>query len=238
MKGNWTSFWRRTCLRRSSIIGKSLVWGVGLSLLIQCSPYYPRCSEVESQVLNAAIFGDTVALAAYLDGAEEYDFACRRHDDFLRAGESLSGAVMESSYPAVLRTYLRYPISSVLKDELLWLRSGHDSGYVHTRIALDHGAHLTYPSKECIVRKMIECYEPFDSLGYDFNWVDPTTGNNMLMDYCACKPNHFREDFVDVMRFLLSKGVRMDIKNLQGETAIDIAERSGAIEVLREAQKE
>lgn len=189
-------------------------------------------------MLHAAAFGDTVVLADYLSGAEEYDFRCRRHDDPLRAGESLHGAVMETRYPAVLRTYLRVPIQQEIKDKLLWRRAARDSGNVLTRILLAHGAHLTYPAKECIVRDRVMYYERFDSLGYDFNWVDPTTGNNMLMDYCACKPEHFREDFVEVIRFLLSKGVRTNIENLQGETAIEIAERSGAIEVLREAMKE
>ncbi len=230
---------KRPCPMRSSTTVRSMAWGVSLGLLLlQCGPYNPRCSEVEGKVLNAAIFGDTIALAAYLDGAEEYDFACIRHDDLLRSGESLFSAIRDTRHIAVLRTYLRYPISSALKDELLWLRAERDSAYVRTRILMDHGAHLTYPSTECIVRKMVECYEAFDSLGYDFNWVNLTTGNNILMDYCACTPTHFREDLMDVMRFLLTKGVRTDIKNLQGETAVDIAERSGTIEILREAEKE
>lgn len=187
-------------------------------------------------MLSAAIFGDTVVLDAFLKGAAEYDFACRRHDDYLRAGESLHTAVQETNHPAILRTYLRYPVPPVIKDKLLWRRAARDSGHVLTQILLAHGAHLTYPSEECIVREMVAYYEPLDSLGYDFNWVNPTTGNNMLMDYCACKPEHFKEDFVKLMRFLLSKGVRTDIENLQGETAFEIAERSGAIAILKEAR--
>ncbi len=229
--------WGNSCQPSSSTTRTFLAWGASLSLLLlSCSQPYPRCNEIEARVLHAAAFGDTVVLADYLSGTEEYDFRCRRHDDPLRAGESLHGAVMETRYPAVLRTYLRFPIQQEIKDKLLWRRAARDSGNVLTRILLAHGAHLTYPAKECIVRDRVMYYERFDSLGYDFNWVAPTTGNNILMDYCSCSLDFQREDLKKVLGYFIGLGVRTNVKNHDGETAYDIATRSGVINVLREAE--
>lgn len=99
-------------------------------------------------------------------------------------------------------------------------------------------AHLDHPEHRCHVLWVVDAFERFDSLGYDFNWVSDRTGNNILMDYCTCSEDFQREDLKKVLTYLIGMGVRTDIKNHEGETAFDIAERSGVIGILREADRE
>ncbi len=191
-------------------------------------------------MLSAITFGDTAVLDAYLKTSTTYDFACRRHDDYLRAGESLTWEMKETKHLSILRNYLRYPIPASTKDEFLYWRMHETSDSPFLQLLLHHDAHLEYFSTECQDYKAPRFLMTLDTLGYDFQWISPKTGNNVLMDYCACteRPKLSQADFKEVIRFLVDKRVRTDIKNLQGETAIEIAERSGAIEVLREAMEE
>ena len=108
------------------------------------------------------------------------------------------------------------------------------------RLLLQRDARLEFLSTECQDYDAPRFLLTLDTLGYDFQWTSPTTGNNILMDYCSCavRPAQLQDEFKEVIRFLVKKGVRTDIKNQQGETAVDIAGRSGVISLLREAENE
>lgn len=122
---------------------------------------------------------------------------------------------------------------------MLWDFCGRKTaaGISSIKLLLANGAHLDHPEHTCHFLGMVETFMKFDSLGYDFNWVSDRTGNNILMDYCSCSMDFQRDDLGKVLRYFISKGVHTDIKNHEGETAYDIAKRSGVIEVLREAEQ-
>jgi len=185
-------------------------------------------------------FGDTLTLAEYLDGSTTYDFRCRRHDDPLRYGESLFGAIRNTRHLAIVRTYLRYQIPTATKNRMLWAFSGRRTpdGISALKLLMANDAHLDHPEDTCHLLGMVDTLMKFDSLGYDLNWVSDRTGNNILMDYCSCSKDLGGDDLNEVIRYFVSIGVRTDIKNHEGEMATDIAKRSGLIEVLRVAERE
>lgn len=201
--------------------------------------YDRPCTQEEVDVLYAIALGDTLVLDTYLKAHGIYDFECRDHDDFLRGGDSMVRQLRQTKHASIYRTYFKYPLPQAIKDELLYWRMNMTSENELLRILLRHGAKLEYFSTECQDSKALRFLRTLDTLSYDFQWISPTTGNNILMDYCACtdRPAQFQEEFKEMVRFLVKKGVRTDIKNHQGETAIDIAERTGEIGVLREAER-
>jgi hypothetical protein len=218
-----------------------LVYSAFVAILgVGCDGVCPPCTKLESEVLSAVVSGDTLVLAEYLEGSSTYDFHCREHVDALREGERLSRMVQYTKHTPILRTYLRYPIPTDTKNAMLWGISGHatSEGMNAIKMLLAHDAHLDHPDHRCHLLEMVDTFMKFDSLGYDFNWVSDRTGNNILMDYCSCSEDFQRDDLGKVLRYFVSLGVRTDIKNHDGETAYDIANRSGVIEVLREAEKE
>lgn len=227
---------------QSILLRKHLAYSLLTCLTIGCS-WFPNdspCTQVEAKVLSAITFGDTAVLDAYLKTSRTFDFECRRHDDPLRSGEGLFWNMRETKHASILRIYLKYPIPSPIKDKLLTERINETSESDFLQLLIKHDAHLEDLSTSCQDYKAPRFLATMDTLGYDFNWVSPMTGNNILMDYCACTdgPAQFQDEFKDVIRFLVKKGVPVDIKNHDGETAIDIAKRSGNWELLREAEKE
>lgn len=205
-----------------------------------CEGYYPPCTELESEIVSAVVSGDTIVLAEYLEGSITFDCSCREHIDFLREGNRLSRLVLDTKHVPILRTYLRYPIPTDIKNDMLWSISGRRApeGLQAIKMLLANDAHLDHPDHKCYLLKMVDTFMKFDSLGYDFNWVSDRTGKNIVMDYCSCSLDFQRDDLGEVLRYFVGLGIRTDIKNLQGETAIEIAERSGAIVVLQEAMQE
>ncbi len=191
-------------------------------------------------MLYAIALGDTIVLDAYLKAHGIYDFQCRPHDDFLRSGDSMIRQLRGTEHVPIYRTYLKHPVPQAIMDELLHERMWEDGPSEIMRLLISHGAKLEHFSRSCQDFKAPLYLTFMDTLGYDFHWISPTTGNNILMDYCACmdRPAQFQDEFKEVIRFLVNKGVRTDIKNHQGETAIDIAERSGLIGFLREVENE
>jgi len=225
---------------RSRPSRESLVYSALAAVLAcGCDGFVRPCESLGSELLSAAASKDTIALAEHLASAETYDFHCREHNDPLRDGDRLSRLILNTENMPLLRTYLRYPIPVDIKNDMLWSISGHKKpeGLLAIKMLLAKNAHLDHPEHRCHLLDTVDTFMKFDSLGYDFDRVSDRTGNNILMDYCSCSLDFQRDDLGKVLRYFVSVGVRTDIKNQQGETATDIAERSGVIEVLREAER-
>lgn len=191
-------------------------------------------------MLYAIALGDTVVLDAYLKAHGIYDFECRPHDDFLRSGDSMIRQLRGTEHVSIYRTYLKHPVPQEIKDELLKSRLWEDHPSEIMRLLMMHGASLELFGTNCQCSMAPRFFAFMDTLGYEFNRISPNTGNNILMDYCSCTKDRvaFPNEFEEIIRFFVKKGVLTDIKNHQGETAFDIANRSGVIELLREAEKE
>lgn len=190
-------------------------------------------------MLNALALGDTVVLDAYLKAHGIYDFVCRDHDDYLRSGDSMIRQLRASENVPIYRTYLKYPVPQAIKDELLHERMWEDSASEIMRLLICSGAKLEHFSTSCQDYKAPGFLAFMDTLGYDFHWISPTTGNNILMDYCACSdtPDQFKWERDAVISYLVKKGVRTDVRNQNGETAYDIARRSGLHPLLKEVEQ-
>ena len=178
-------------------------------------------------------------LNEYLQSAADYDLVCRRHDDLMRTGDSMVRQMRLTKHISILRTYLKYPIPSSIKDELLASHWDHDSSSEFLRELLKHDAHLAFYSERCISHNVLRFIRTLDTLGYDFNWTSTRTGNNILMDYCSCSdtPDQFKWERDAVISYLVKKGVRTDVRNQNGETAYDIARRSGLHPLLKEVEQ-
>jgi len=215
---------------------------VSSSLFLACEGFIldRKCTKEEKGVIYAIALGDTVVLDDYLKTRGIYNVQCRHNVDFLRPGDSMIRQLGITTHASVYRTYLKYPVPQEILDELLYGRFMEDHPSEILRLLIARGAKLETFSQDCNPNKAPNFLPLLDTLDYDFHWTSPNKGNNILMDYCGCMDitPPFQDEFNWVIRFLVNKGVRMDIKNHRGETAIDIAKRSGVIDLLREAERE
>ena len=75
------------------------------------------------------------------------------------------------------------------------------------------------------------------SLDYDFNWVNPDSGYNILMAFARCPAIDQSDELVTLLKYLEQKGVSTTLTNKAGETALDIAVNEKAIAFLKSLSK-
>ena len=81
---------------------------------------------------------------------------------------------------------------------------------------------------------MLSCFKILNDLDYNFNWIDPEDGNNILMKYAKCPATENEEELIEIIKYFIKIGVKTDIKNNNGKTAYDIAVNKRVKEYLKD----
>jgi len=119
--------------------------------------------------------------------------------------------------------YLSFDIPNNIKDEMLDRISYNEEKKDIMRLLIKKGAHITPITKLCCTKTCISTLENLHSIQYDFNWIDPETGNNLFMEYAGCPAPDDPDDLIKTMQYLIELGSKTDLKNKEGKTAYDLA---------------
>lgn len=71
--------------------------------------------------------------------------------------------------------------------------------------------------------------------GYNLDYIDPNTGNNLFLDYSMCEPRNSkeREMVFAYLKYLHSIGVNEKLKNFKGKSAVELARDSLVREYIK-----
>lgn len=195
------------------------------------------CNKKTNRVLRSVERGDLQVLKNYLKNGGDPEYSCvyfKTGGGRFNGGayqQSLSNAVMRSQSYELMKYYLTYPISSETKTEMLGYSAGDPEMLKITALLIKNDAHVDYE---------VGCYFPSDSAiyylhaaGYDFDWKNPEDGNTLFMSYCRCPAIEREPAAIKTLQQLIEIGVKTDLKNKKGQTALDQAKNPKIKEFLR-----
>lgn len=197
-------------------------------LTVSCSQIMcESCTEDQIKSLELISNGDYNAYRKFMDKYDDPDFSCcedRSGTIIDRTELALSSYVQPSNSLAIIKDYFKYERSQDEKNYFL-------DGYVDRegddiiRFLIKEGAKI---ESVFATQFTVEGLKKLKRNGYDFDYIDPNTGNNLFLDYCMSEPRNSkeRENVIECLTYLRSLGVDIKLKNFKGKSAIDLAKDS------------
>ena len=183
------------------------------------------CNKASHDALEAARRGDVASVKQYLDNGGDPLLECFAvpldKETTMHGYRRLYTQVEISGDLELLKCYLTYNIPNEIKDKMLehFLAMRYSD---HVKLLIANDAHSNIMAC-CHLPVCLEQLRMLDSLNYDLNWVDPETGENLLMEYAGCPSEKHQDALLDIIKYLVEQGVRTDLKNNKGEALVDIA---------------
>ncbi|MFT5819849.1 MAG: ankyrin repeat protein [Crocinitomix sp.] len=182
----------------------------------------PLCSEEENAIMVAADTGNYAIVMDYLKNGGDPMLEC----------EGIQGSYSGNKYHKMssymnscdslekVKYYLTLDVSKELKDEYLhhYLVLENDEMVQYLISIGAHFDHYLFCFPQGLPR-----FKKAAELGYNLDWQDPDTGNNLFMNYAWCENEKDAEANIIVLKYLVSEGTRTDLKNIEGKTALDLA---------------
>lgn len=193
-----------------------------------------RCSDEELGIYEAAEAGNVTKIKTYIENGGDPQLRC--YDPYGGGKFNVNGSdlyfpICESSSKELVEYYLSLDIvPNQIKNEMFYFfLAKKDKNFLKLFIN-------KYPQYSQAFRTVNNCFHDGDltyyvflndELHYDYNQVDPITGDNILMKYAQCDglkfEGKYEEELLKTIKYFVSIGVKINIKNKEGKTAIDLA---------------
>lgn len=194
------------------------------------------CDEYEEKIMAAADTGNFLAVREYLENGGNPNLKCDFQKSFINStGKYLYIYIMLSDSVELIKYYLTLDISDDIKSEFLRYNLLPDGNDEIVQILININAH--YVETDCF-RENIDVYRKLAEFNYDFNWKNPDySGETMLMDLasCSCLDSSLTSahEIIEIMKLLIDKGARTDIKKDNGESLLEVATNDSIIEFIK-----
>lgn len=182
----------------------------------------PLCTDEENTVMMAADSGNYEVVMAYLKngGDPMLECKCEKKSNDNCSYPELSLYMLDCDSIRYVKYYLSLNITNKIKNDFFdyYLAIGNDemSEYLISIGALMTNNYGCFPNSLPRISKAIE-------LGYDINLQDPKNGWTVLMQFAFTSDPEEVDCKVEGIKYLISQGARLDIKNHDGQTALDLA---------------
>ena len=163
------------------------------TLTVSCTQIMcERCTEYQIESLELISNGDYNAYRKFMDKYDDPDFSCcedRSGTIIDRTELALSSYVQPSNSLAIIKDYFKYERSQDEKNYFL-------DGYVDRegddiiRFLIKEGAKI---ESVFATQFSVEGLKKLKRNGYDFDYIDPNTGNNLFLDYCYSQPRNSKK---------------------------------------------
>jgi ankyrin repeat protein len=180
------------------------------------------CSDEENIIMMAVDTGNYGVVMKYLKNGGDpiLECECNKNSHYDCTYTRLSFYMEDCDSIEYVKYYLSLDIPQSVKDEFFhhYLVLEND---VMTDYMIEIGAHLDdhyicFPTTLPRITKAIE-------LGYDINSQDSKNGWTLLMQFAFCENEEYVDCKIEGIEYLISQSARLDIKNKEGKTALDIA---------------
>jgi hypothetical protein len=198
------------------------------TLTLSCTQIVCKsCTEDQVKSLELISNGDYDAYRKFMDKYDDPDFSCcedRSGTIIDRTELALSSYVQPSNSLAIIKDYFKYERS---QDEKNYFINGYvdREGDEIIRYLIKEGAKI---ESVFATQFTVEGLKKLKRNGYDFDYIDPNTGNNLFLDYCMSEPRNSkeRENVIECLTYLRSLSVDIKLKNFKGKSAVDLAKDS------------
>lgn len=207
------------------------------TIIFSCSNV--QCESCSKDVINSLELigeGDNKVYQKFMDKYKDPNFCCcEEHSGLIidRSELCLENFVLSSNSIEITKDYFKFNLSQVVKNKFLngYVNSDSDE-IIKFLIGEDAKLETVYFTFHL---SSVESLKKLHKYGYDFNYIDPNSGNNFFLDYSMCAPKNSQdhENVIECLKYLNSIGVDIKSKNLEGKTAIDLAPDSLVREYLK-----
>ena len=191
---------------------------------IQCE----TCTKYELKALESIVNGNYFAYRKFMRKYKDPNFSCcEENRGFIRRLHlDLRDYVKSSSSLPIIKDYFKYELSQKVKDNFLTSYLEDDNEEILKFLIKQNCKILG----DCAWADILS----FDELkklnknGYDFSYIDSSTGNNLFLDFCKSEPRNSKErkNVIECLIYLHSLGIDIKLKNFEGKSALDLARDS------------
>lgn len=180
------------------------------------------CSDEEFAIMTAAETGNYDVVMEYLKDGGNPMLECEdKHSSTLGyVGKRLYSEMQACDSIEYVKYYLSLEITDEIKADFLHyylvLEKYEMAQYVISRGAYMMDYYGCFPTTLPRIKKALE-------LGYDINLQDSKNGWTLLMQFAFCGNEEYIDCKIEGIEYLISQGARLDIKNNEGKTVLDIA---------------
>lgn len=195
----------------------------------------PTCSQSEIEVCREAEKGNIKVVKGYIENGGDPELECHNTAGGKFGSENwLYFSICKSNSKELIEYYLTQKISDETKNKMLYFFSGTEDDAVIVKLLLKNNAHLNEYSDSCnFIEGVLIDYKNLQKLGYDFNWIDPKDGNNILLKYAKCPATDDETELVEMLKYFVEIGVKTNVKNNEGKTAYELAINEKVKEYLK-----
>ena len=184
----------KTLLRRSS------QFFLLFFLFFSCAP---NCSQEELKIFEEAEKGNLPAVKQYLENGGDSILDCHN-----TAGGKFGSrkwlyiSICKSNSLELIEYYLSKEIPFETEKKMFYYFLGkNNKTFLKYFIEKKH-----YPLKQpnnCFYIGMLSCFKILNDLDYNFNWIDPEDGNNILMKYAKCPATENEEELIEIIKYFI-----------------------------------
>ncbi|MCC7453464.1 MAG: ankyrin repeat domain-containing protein [Crocinitomix sp.] len=180
------------------------------------------CTEEEFAIMAALDTGNYEVVMDYLKNGGNPMLACEdeRSSPLGYMANHLSTYMKSCDSMEYVKYYLTLDIPDEERNDFLQFYIMLENQEMVLYL-VELGAYLPDVYNNCT--DCIDFFKQAGDMGYDFNRQNPETGNTILMTMAFCFGCDEVKGQLEAIKYLISQGARLDIKNHDGQTALDLA---------------
>jgi hypothetical protein len=190
---------------------------------IQCE----TCTEYQLKAFESIDNGNYCAYRKFMRKYKDPNFSCceERRGSIFRLKLDLHVYVISSNSLAIIKDYFKNELSQEVKNNFLIGYVEDDEEILNFLIKKNGKIEGVYAWGNML--NIIDL-KKLNKNGYDFGYIDPSTGNNLFLDFCKSEPRNSKErkNVIECLTYLHSLGIDIKLKNSEGKSALDLARDS------------
>ena len=204
-------------------------------LTVSCSQIQCKtCTKYELKALESIVNGNYFAYRKFMRKYKDPNFSCcEENRGFIRRLHlDLRDYVKSSHSLSIIKDYYKYELEQEVKNEFLIGYVEDDEEILNFLIKKNGKIEGVYAWGDMLnLNDLKKLYKN----GYDFGYIDPSTGNNLFLDFCKSEPRNSKErkNVIECLTYLHSLGIDIKLKNSEGKSAVDLARDSQIRDYLK-----
>ena len=195
-------------------------------LTVSCSQIQCKtCTKYDLKALESIVNGNYFAYRKFMRKYKDPNFSCCKESYIHRLHLGLRYYVKSSQSLSIIKDYYKYELEQEVKNEFLIGYLEDDEEILNFLIKKNGKIEGVYAWGNML--NIIDL-KKLNKNGYDFSYIDPSTGNNLFLDFCKSEPRNSkeRENVIECLTYLHSLGIDIKLKNSEGKSALDLARDS------------
>ncbi len=196
-------------------------------LTVSCSQIQCKtCTKYDLKALESIVNGNYFAYRKFMRKYKDPNFSCCKESYIHRLQLDLYIYVRSSHSLSIIKDYFKYELSQKVKN-IIFIGYLEDDNEQILKFLIKKNGKIEGVYAWGNILNIIDL-KKLNKNGYDFSYIDPSTGNNLFLDFCKSEPRNSkeRENVIECLTYLHSLGIDIKLKNSEGKSALDLAKDS------------